>query len=142
MWDKWRKRSRHFHAKVKKTVFATNNLHQLKIHEKKVNSLTVGSLKCQAFKPCRLLFTFNLASGCKCIFLLRQLWIVNYSVKSSSNNLSNENINTGVSVVYKTRCELKCWKNYFSGNTSFHVFITERIFDGTFGKIIDQSYLT
>ena len=31
------------------------------------------------------------------VFLLHQLWIVNYSVKSSSNNLSNENINTGVS---------------------------------------------
>ena len=26
------------------------------------------------------------------VFLLRQLWIVNYSIKSSSNNLSNENI--------------------------------------------------
>ena len=29
-------------------------------------------------------------------FLLRQLWIVNYCVKSSSKNLSNDNINTGV----------------------------------------------
>ena len=28
------------------------------------------------------------------VFLLRQLWIVNYYAKSSSNNLSNENINT------------------------------------------------
>ena len=26
------------------------------------------------------------------VFLLRQLWIVNYYVRSSSNNLSNENI--------------------------------------------------
>ena len=41
------------------------------------------------------------------VFLLHQLWIVNYSVKSSSNNLSNENINTGVSVVFKTKHELK-----------------------------------
>ena len=31
------------------------------------------------------------------VFLLRQIWIVNYYVKSSSNNLSNENINTSVS---------------------------------------------
>ena len=31
------------------------------------------------------------------VFLLRQLWTVNYYVKSSSNNLSNENIKTGVS---------------------------------------------
>jgi hypothetical protein len=30
------------------------------------------------------------------VFLLRQLWIVNYYIKSSSNNLSNENIKTGV----------------------------------------------
>ena len=31
------------------------------------------------------------------IFLQRQLWMVNYYVKISSNNLSNENIKTGVS---------------------------------------------
>ena len=31
------------------------------------------------------------------VFLQRQLWIVNYYVKSSSNNLNNENIKTGVS---------------------------------------------
>ena len=31
------------------------------------------------------------------VFLQRQLWIVNYYVKSSSNNLSNGNIKTGVS---------------------------------------------
>ena len=33
------------------------------------------------------------------VFLLRQLCMVNYCVQSSSNNLSNENISTGVSVV-------------------------------------------
>ena len=44
-------------------------------------------------------------------------------------NLSNENINTGVPVVFKTKRELKC-KNelflmyHFSGNTSLYVFIT------------------
>ena len=31
------------------------------------------------------------------VFLQRQLWIVNYYIKSLSNNLSNENIKTGVS---------------------------------------------
>ena len=31
------------------------------------------------------------------VFLLRQLWIINYYFKSSSNDLSNEDINTGVS---------------------------------------------
>ena len=56
------------------------------------------------------------------VFLLRQLRIVNYSVKSSSNNLSYENINIGVSVVFKTKHELKCQnelylKYLFSGNT-------------------------
>ena len=35
------------------------------------------------------------------VFLLRQLWIVNYYVKSSSNNLSNENRNTGVFLVFR-----------------------------------------
>ena len=57
------------------------------------------------------------------VFLLRQLWIVNYYIKSSSNNLSNENINTVVSVVFKTKHELKCQnelflKYHFSGNIS------------------------
>ena len=31
------------------------------------------------------------------VLLLRQIWIVNYYVKCSSDNLSNENKNTGVS---------------------------------------------
>ena len=39
------------------------------------------------------------------VFLLHQLWNVNYYVKSSSNNLINENINTAVSVVIKTKRE-------------------------------------
>ena len=30
------------------------------------------------------------------VFLLCQLWIVNYCLKSLSNNLSNKNINTGI----------------------------------------------
>ena len=59
-------------------------------------------------------------------------WIINCSVKSSSNNISNENINTHVSVVFKTKRKLKCQnkvflKYDFSENTSFYVFITEII---------------
>ena len=37
------------------------------------------------------------------VVLLRQLWIVNYSIKSLSNNLSNENINIGVFLVFKAK---------------------------------------
>ena len=59
------------------------------------------------------------------VFLQRQIWIINYYVKSWSKNLSKENINTGVSVVFKTIPELKCQNNHFSGNTSFFVFIAE-----------------
>ena len=66
----------------------------------------------------------------------------NYYVKSLSNNLSNENINTDVSVVFKTKCELKCQNELFlkyhlAGNTSFYVFITETIW-WTFDVIIDD----
>ena len=76
------------------------------------------------------------------VFLQHQLWIINYCVKSSSNNHSNENINTGVSVVFKTKIELK-WQNelflkyHFSGNTSLYVFITDIIWR-TFDVIIDD----
>ena len=66
------------------------------------------------------------------VFLLRQLWIVNYHVKSQSNNLSNENINTGVSVVLQTKRKLKCQnelflKYNFFGNTKIYVIISEII---------------
>ena len=66
------------------------------------------------------------------VFLQHQLWIINYYIKSLSNNLSNENIKTGVSVVFKTKRELKCQnelflKYHFSGNTSVSFFITEII---------------
>ena len=47
------------------------------------------------------------------VFLLRQFWNVNYYVKRSSNNLCNEKINTGVSVVFKTKHELKCQNECF-----------------------------
>ena len=60
----------------------------------------------------------------------RQSWIVNHYVKSQSNNLSNENINIGVSVVFKTKHELKCpnelfLKYHLSENTSIYGFISE-----------------
>ena len=42
--------------------------------------------------------------------------------KNLSKILSNENI----SVVFKTKLELKCQSNYISGNTNFYVFITEK----------------
>ena len=73
-------------------------------------------------------FTFDT----KAVFLLRQLWIVNHYIKSWSNKLSNENINTGVSVVFKTNRELEFQnelflKYHFCRNTNFYVFITEII---------------
>ena len=62
------------------------------------------------------------------VYYILQLWIVNYCVKSLSNNLRNGNIKTGVSDAFKTKSELKCqnelFLNYhFSGNTSLYVFI-------------------
>ena len=36
-------------------------------------------------------------------YYIRQLWIINYYVKSLSNDLSNENINTGASIVFYTK---------------------------------------
>ena len=68
------------------------------------------------------------------VFLLRQLWFVNYYVKSSSNDLSNENIKTGVSreiIFQKTFCLED------NRNTSGYVFITEIIWR-TFDGIIDD----
>ena len=56
------------------------------------------------------------------VFLLRQLRTINDFVKSLSNNLSNENTNTGVSVVFKTKCQNEIFLKYnFSWNTSFYV---------------------
>ena len=76
------------------------------------------------------------------VFLQRQIWIVNYYIKSEPKNLRNEKINTGVSVVFKTKHELKYQneqfsKYHFSGNTIFYVFITEIILQ-TCNVIIDQ----
>ena len=50
------------------------------------------------------------------------------SLRRKSNNLSNENINTGVSVVFKTKSELNVKTNSLSGNTSF-LFSLLIIFD-------------
>ena len=63
------------------------------------------------------------------VFLLCQLWIVNYFLKSYSNSLSNENINIGVSVVIKTKCLLKCQNRLISLETPVFTFTLLRIFD-------------
>ena len=62
------------------------------------------------------------------VFILRQLWIVNYHVKSSSNNLSNENINSSFEFTF-------CLED--KRNTSVNVFISE-IISLTFDVIIDD----
>ena len=54
-------------------------------------------------------------------------------------NLSNENINAGVSVAFTTKHELFLKYNFY-GNTSIYVFITEIIWQ-TFDIIIDDQYL-
>ena len=80
--------------------------------------------------------------------IAESFYYVNYgssiitSKVSLSNNLSNENINTGVSVVFKTEHELKCQnelflKYHFSGHTSLYVFLTEIIWR-TFDVIFDN----
>ena len=53
-------------------------------------------------------------------------------LRQKSNNLSNENINTGVSVVFKTKSELKFQNElilqyHFPGSSSLNVFNTEII---------------
>ena len=54
------------------------------------------------------------------VFLVHQLWIVNYCVKCSPNNLCNENINTGVSGKWY-------FKNSSFGHFDSHLFlITEK----------------
>ena len=54
------------------------------------------------------------------------------SWRQKSNNLSNENINTGISVVFKTKSELKFQNElilqyHFPGSSSLNVFNTEII---------------
>ena len=58
------------------------------------------------------------------VFLTCQLWIVDFHVKSSSNNLSDEIINTS----FPNKCHFK---------NSVYVFITEIIWL-TFDTIIDD----
>ena len=73
------------------------------------------------------------------VFLQCQIWTFNYYAKSQSKNLSYEKIKAVVSVVFKTKRELKC-QNQLE-NTSF-LFILQRIFDGIFDVIIYNPYLT
>ena len=65
------------------------------------------------------------------------------SIIMSKVSLSNENINTGVSVVFKTKRELKCPNrlHIFLEKTVF-MFSLLRIFDKIFDVIIDDPYLT
>ena len=70
----------------------------------------------------------------KAVFLLRQIWIFNYSFKSAAKIFSNENINTGVYVVFKTKRELICQNKLF---LKYHFFITKIIWR-TFDIIIDN----
>ena len=56
--------------------------------------------------------------------------------------LSNKNINTGVSVVFKTKRELKCQNKLFFWKHHFFLLSLLRIFDGIFDVIIDDPYLT
>ena len=57
-------------------------------------------------------------------------------------HLGNENINTGVSVVFKTKRELKCQKKTIFLEAPGFMFSLLRIFDGTLDVIIDDPYLT
>ena len=81
----------------------------------------------------------------KCrVFLLRQLWIVNYYVKSPSNNLSNEKINTlcfqrndfSKIVHFGILIHVLSWRQQ-KHQCSVYAFVTEIIWL-TFGVIIDD----
>ena len=65
---------------------------------------------------------FLALNGKSRVFLQRQIWIVNYYIRSQSKNLSNENINTGVSVVFKTKRKLKCQNKLFFWKRQFFRF--------------------
>ena len=59
--------------------------------DQKINTFVTSEMKYYVFDVAIYCWAFSR------VFLLRQLLIVNYFVQSSSNNLSNENIKTGVS---------------------------------------------
>ena len=66
------------------------------------------------------------------VFLLCQLWIVNYQVKSLSNNLTTENIKSGVAREMMLQKELILafqftFRREKNRNTSVSVFRTEII---------------
>ena len=79
------------------------------------------------------------------VFLLRQLWIINYHVKSLSNNLRKENVKTGLSretisqkiVHFGISIHVLSWRQQ---KPSVYVFITEIIWL-SFDKIIDDPWL-
>ena len=75
------------------------------------------------------------------VFLLRQIWLVNYYVKIPSKILTNENINIGVSVDFKTKRKSKCQNKLFFWKHPFFFSLLSS-FDGIFDVIIDDPYLT
>ena len=81
--------------------------------------------------------TLHTPDICK-VFLLHQIWIVNYHVKSQSKNLSDENINAGVSMIFKTKSELKCQNKKFFWTHQFLCFHYWEFLFGTFDVIIDN----
>ena len=74
--------------------------------------------------------------------LAESFYYVNYRSSNSSNYLSNENINTCVSVVFKTKCELKCQNELFLNYNLYKYNCMEtpllRLFDGFFNVITDD----
>jgi hypothetical protein len=64
--------------------------------------------------------------------LLRQNFIKKFS---------SENINTGVSVVFRTKRELICQNKLFFWKHHFFFFFLLTIFDGIFDVIIHDPYL-
>ena len=73
---------------------------------------------------CKFL-SLNLRGFLSRVFLQCQIWVINYYVKSKSKNLSNEKINTGVSVVFKTKRELKRQNKLFFWKQQFFVLVTQ-----------------
>ena len=73
-----------------------------------------------------------------------------YNIKYGSSIITSKvsqkisvikNMNTGISVVFKTKRELKCQNKQFFWKHQFF-FSLLRIFDGIFEIIIDNPYLT
>ena len=123
-------------------VFYKTHFFHLKIPED-CTTLHVWKLGLKTSKKCIkvegkkskqiLYFHISLVEGKKA-FQVESFYYVNYgpsiimNIESWSNNFSNENISTGVSVVFKTKHEWKYQnelflKHHFSGNNVFNAII-------------------